>query len=238
MMADHCRYVLALGLVIAMGGCIPPLTIPIPSKTIIAATSTPVSDERDADTPPPEKTATIVPAATQTHTLASEPTLASGWFSIPKLLHPEIIEISTARLFKGLKIPPLPEGVVTEIHTMQPYGEVPPETIFYQVFLVRKGNARMLWLGIPFKATGLCCGQETPNRIYDSIPFPAIETDSLLIPFVCMRNQQQDIFLIVVAEAPEKNASATAIRYAWRIDPETTSLQPFSTKGIECSPNW
>jgi hypothetical protein len=128
--------------------------------------------------------------------------------------------------------------VVTEIYTIQPYGEVPPETIFYQLFLVRKGNARMLWLGIPFKETGVCCAQETPNRIYDSIPFPAIETDSLLIPYVCMRNQAQDLFLIVVAEPPKNEESATNIRYAWRIDPETTSLQPFSTKNIECSPNW
>ena len=96
----------------------------------------------------------------------------------------------------------------------------------------------MLWLGIPFKETQGCCGQETPSRIYDSIPLPAIETKSLLIPFVCMRNQEQDFFLIVVAEPPAKDAPVTNIHYAWRIDPETISLQPFSTQGVECSPNW
>ena len=94
----------------------------------------------------------------------------------------------------------------------------------------------MLWLGIPFKEISM--GQEAPYRIYDSIPFPAVEPDSLLIPFVCMRHQERDIFLIVVAERPENGESTTNIRYAWRIDPKTTSLQPFSTKGIECSPSW
>lgn len=238
MMAYPCRYAFALGLMIAIGGCVPQSTISIPSETVNSTTSTPVSNARDTDTPRPENTPTIIPTSYVTQTLPPKPTLISGWFPIPNLTHPDTIDFSTARSFKGLKIPPLPDEMVIEFYMMQPYGEVPAETIFYQLILIRKGNARMLWLGIPFKETGVCCGQETPNRIYDSIPFPAIETSSLLIPFVCMRNQEQDIFLIVVADPPEKGASATNIRYAWRINPETTSLQPFSTQGIECSPNW
>jgi len=238
MMAYDCRYVFALGLVIAIGGCVHQSTISIPSEIINSATSTPISNARATDTPRAEMTPTIVPISSVTQTLAPGATLVSGWFPIPKLTRPDVIDFSTARLFKGLKIPPLPDEVVIEYYTMQPYGEVPPETIFYQLFLVRKGNIRMLWLGIPFKETGVCCGQETPNRIYDSIPFPAIETNSLLIPFICRRDQEQDIFLIVVAEPPEQGTSATNIRYAWRIEPETTSLKTFSTQGIECSPNW
>jgi hypothetical protein len=238
MMASYRRYAFALSLVIAIGGCAHQSKIPIPSETITSTTSTPASNVRDTDTPQPEKTPTTVPTFSVMLTLPPEPALVSGWFSIPRLTHADSIDFSTARSFKGLRIPPLPEAVAIEIYSIQPYGEVPPETIFYQLFLIRKGNTRMLWLGIPFKETGGCCGRETPNRIYDSIPFPAIETDSLLIPFVCMRNQEQDIFLIVVAEPPEKGASATSIHYAWRIDPETISLKPFSTQGIECSPNW
>ena len=65
-----------------------------------------------------------------------------------------------------------------------------------------------------------------------------MEADNLLIPFICTRNHEPDIFLIVVAEPPEKDTSAANIRYAWRIDQETTSLQPVSIQGIECSPDW
>ena len=238
MMACHCRYALALSLAFSIVGCVPQSTIPIPSETISSATSMPDSNSLDTDTPHPESTPTIIPTSLVTQTLTPEPTLVSGWFPIPNLTNSDAFDFSTAQSFKGLKIPPLPDELVIEVYAIQPYGEVPPETIFYQLFLIRKGNTRMLWLGIPFKETEGCCGQETPNRIYDSIPFPAIETNSLLIPFVCMRNQEQDIFLIVAAEPPEKGASATNIRYAWRIDPKTISLQPFSTQGIECSPNW
>lgn len=237
-MGYHCRYAFALSLVFVTGGCVHQSTIPIPSKTTSSAIATPDSNALGTKTPQPVSTPTIVSTPSTTLTLPPEPTLVSGWFPIPNLTHPDTIEFSTARAFKGLKIPPLPDELVIEFYTMQPYGEVFPNTIFYQLFLIRKGNARMLWLGIPFKETGVCCGQETPNRIYDSIPFPAIETNSVLIPFVCIRNQEPDIFLIVVADPPEQGASATNIRYAWRIDPKTTSLQPVSTQGIECSPNW
>ena len=236
-MTEHyCRYVFALSLVFALGGCAPQPTAPIPSETITSSISISDSKALETDTPQPENTVTIVLAATQT--VPPELTLVSGWFSFPSSSQLETIDFSTAQAFKGLRIPPLPDELVIEIYAIQPYGEVPPETIFYQLYLVRIGTARMLWLGIPFKETQGCCGQETPSHIYDSIPLPAIETNSLLIPFVCMRNQEQDFFLIVVAEPPAKDAPATNIHYAWRIDPETTSLQPFSTQGVECSPNW
>ncbi len=178
------------------------------------------------------------PSPTVITTFTPESTLVSGWFLIPRLTNHETIDLSTAQLFKGLKIPPLPNELVIEFATGQPYGEVPPETIFYQLYLIRKGNARMLWLGIPFKDTVGCCGQNTPHRIYDSIPFPPVDADNLLIPFICSRNQENDIFLIVVAEPPQKGASATNILYAWRIDQKTISLQATSTQGIECSPNY
>jgi hypothetical protein len=197
----------------------------------------------------PEKTRTEVPIpsiiATLTPQLTSvagwfyltpEPTIPGWWFPIPEITHPDIISRSTAKSYKGLKIPPLSDDLAIEFDTGQPYGELSSEPIFYQLFLIRKGNARMLWLGIPFKWTTDCCEQGTPYRIYDSIPFPPSETKDLLIPFVCTRNQEYDIFLIVVAEPPEKGASATKIRYAWRIDQATVSLQPVSTQGIECSP--
>ena len=180
---------------------------------------------------------TLFPTVTTTFT--PESTIVSGWFPIPKITHPETIDISAAQAFEGLKIPPLPAEIAIEFNSGMPYGEVPPETIFYQIYLIRMGDTRMLWLGIPFRDTVGCCGQDTPHRIYDSIPFPPIETDNLLIPFICTRNQEPDIFLIVVAEPPEKeSASATNIRYAWRIDQEIISLQPVSTEGIECSPTW
>jgi len=176
------------------------------------------------------------PSSTITLTSTPESTLLSDWFPIPRLTNPEPVDFSVAHLFKGLKVPPLPDELVIEFATGQPYGEVPPETIFYQLYLIRKGNTRMLWLGIPFKETVACCGWDTPHRIYDSIPFPPIETESLLIPFTCIQKQGWDIFLIVVAEPPENGAVATNILYAWRIDSATTTLQPVPTQGIECSP--
>jgi hypothetical protein len=236
MMANHCRNVFALVVVIAIGGCVPQSTLPIPSATINAATSMPLSNTSPTDTPRPEKTPTIAPTATHIQTLTSEPILVSRWFSIPKLTHPDTIDLSSTRAFKGIRIPPLPAELVIEFQMNQPYGEVPVGTIFYQLFLVRKENTRMLWLGVPFKEISV--GQETPYRIYDSIPFPAVETDSLLIPFVCRRNQEPDLFLIVVAERPVNGRSATNIRYAWRIDQASISLKPVSTDSIECSPDW
>ncbi len=207
----------------------PPIVTLTPQLTVtFFPTVTPFS----TNTPKPTPSPTIKPSFTP------ESTFVSGWFPIPRLTKPETIIFSTARLFKGLKIPPFPDDLVVETAADQPYGEVPPETIFYRLYLIRKGTTRMLWLGIPFQATVGCCGIDTPHRIYDSIPFPAIDADNLLISFVCTRNQEYDIFLIVVAEPPEKGASATNIRYAWRINQETTSLQSVSTKGIECSPNW
>src|SRR5262245_7198130 len=147
MKAYHCTYAFALSVVIAIGGCVPQATLPIPSATIDAATSTPASNARYADTTHPEKPPTIVPIFTRTQTLTPEPPFVSGWFPIPKLTTLDTIDFRTARLFKGLKIPPLPNELVIELHAIQPYREVPPDTIFYQLFLVRKGNARMLWLG-------------------------------------------------------------------------------------------
>ncbi len=235
MVVYRLKCIFAIGLVFAFGGCFSHSELPIPSKTVRISTAT----YSPTNTPHLVNTSTItLNSSLLPPTLTPEPIAVSGWFPIPRLTQPDTIDFSAARSFKGLKIPPLPDDLVIEFYASQPYGEVPPDTIFYKLYLIRKGNTRMLWLGIPFKETVGCCGQETPHRIYDSIPFPPIETDNLLIPFICTRNYEPDLFLVVVAEPPEKGASATSIRYAWRIDPASTSLKPVSTEGIECSPNW
>lgn len=226
-----------LGLVCTFYGCVPQSTIPNPAN--IVETATPIPSKEVTFTPQPTFTAIVIPTSNATPTPIPEPTSAAvWWFPIPEIVHPEVMASSTARLFQGIKIPPLPDELIKEFNTGIDYGEVPPRTVFYQLFLVRKGNARMLWLGIPFKETNRCCGQETPYRIYDSVPFPLVEKDNLLIPFVCRRNNEFDTFLIVVAESPKKGESATNIRYAWRIDQESISLKPVSTQGIECRPDY
>jgi hypothetical protein len=229
------RFVFALSLMFTFGGCVPQSEIPIPSET--ASSTAPIPIEKlITDTPHSTITPTIKQVFPVTPTSLPESTPSSvWWFPIPEITHPEALNSSTARSYKELRIPPLPAELINEFDTGMPYGEVPPETIFYQLFLIRKGNTRMLWLGIPFKETTGCCGSETPYRIYDSIPFPAIEGDNLLIPFICMRNNEPDLFLIVVAEPPEKGAAVTNIRYAWRIDQASTSLKSVSIQGIECS---
>jgi hypothetical protein len=225
--------VFTLGFMFALDGCVPQSMTPNPAK--IVDTVTPIHSKAATFTPHPTFTTTVIPTSFVTPTLIPEPTSAAvWWFPIPEIPHSEVMVSSTAQLFQGIKIPPWPGGLIKEFNTGQDYGEVPSSTVFYHLFLVRKGNARMLWLGIPFKEANWCCGQETSYRIYDSIPFPPVEKDNLLIPFVCRRNNEFDIFMIVVAESPQFGESATNIRYAWRIDQETISLKPVSIQGIEC----
>lgn len=234
--------VVCLGLIFAFYGCVPQILTPNPNLN--SDTSTPIPPKVHSLAPQPKFTSTVIPTFYETSTQRPDTTSATDWwwFPIPEIAYPEVMDTSKAQTFQYIKIPPLPNEFNKEFEAAQNYGEVPIGTVFYHIFLVRIGNARMFWLGIPFignnKCCGQeCCGQETQYRIYDSIPFPSVEKDDLLIPFVCRRNNEFDSFLIVVAETPKKGESATNIRYAWRIDQESTSLKPVSTKGIECRPD-
>jgi hypothetical protein len=198
--------------------------------------------QHSTDSPGSIPTISVTPTITPGSIFASE-----FWFPIPVITQPESITASAARLFVGLKIPPLLEELSDEFDADQPYGEVPSGTIFYHIYLVRSRNARMLWLGIPsqeiVQKTDIRCKKKYCQSgahyqlIYDAIPLPPTEPGDALIPFICTRKMEPDIFLIVIAAAPQKGP-ATNIRYAWRIDQATISLQTVSTQDIECSPDW
>jgi hypothetical protein len=181
----------------------------------------------------------VIPAPPPTFTPAPKPivtptlSLPSNWYIIPELTDFASIDSSDTKAFKGIRIPPLPEHLVQEFGYSSPYGEVPSWTITYQIFLMRQGNARMLWLGVPFED-----GSE--SRIYDAIPLPPTEPGDVLIPFTCIRQNENgyDFLLIVIAAYPEEGGSATDIHYAWRIDPASITLQPVSYRNMFCPRDW
>ena len=183
--------------------------------------------------------AEIIPVPPPTFTPAPEPivtptiSLPSNWYIIPELADLASIDPSDTKVFKGIRIPPLPDNIVREFGYFSPYGEVPSWTIIYQIFLMRQGNARMLWLGVPFED-----GSE--SHIYDAIPLPPTEPGDVLIPFTCIRNNENeyDFLLIVLATYPEEGESATDIHYAWRIDPTSITLQPVSYRNMFCPRGW
>jgi len=113
---------------------------------------------------------------------------------------------------------------------------MPSSTLYYQVFVMRLGNARMLWLGVPFAEWNAF----DESRIYDAIPLPSVEAGNILIPFSCAQNLERDPYLekepyfIVIATRPKDGEYATDIHYAWRIDPTNTTLKPVSYQDIKC----
>jgi hypothetical protein len=248
------RKILVLVIFIFLMGCQTDLSVPSPTQSpvdqeTLAYPAAP-ADLNKSGTPAQYSgdSPTSVPTPSVAATLTSEHIFASElWFPIPAITQPESITASAARLFVGFKIPPLLVDLSDEFDAAQPYGEVPSGTISYHIFLVRSGNARMLWLGIPsqeiVQQTDISCKQQYCQSgthyqlIYDAIPLPPTQPGDALIPFICTRKLERDLFLIVIAAAP-KTGSATDIRYAWRIDQSTLSLQTVSTQDIECSPDW
>jgi hypothetical protein len=169
------------------------------------------------------------------YTSTPQPVVPYGWFPIEYLSSPEAIDVSTARSYIDYRIPPLPEGLIEEFTSDQPYGEVPGWTTLYQVFLIRKGNARMLWLGIRYNEASETYG--TQFGIKDAIPLPPTEEGDVLAPFSCLFNNQPDLFLIAVVARPG-DGTAPFIRYAWRINQTDDTLKTISTEGIDCSILW
>jgi hypothetical protein len=175
---------------------------------------------------------TFIPASTiiPTITVSLNPT----WFLLTRLTPVESIDRETAKSFVGLRIPPLPNGITREyVYSFPDGGELPSGTIFHQIFVMQRGNARMLWLGIPFALST----SWDESRIYDVIPIPDTQENDVLIAFTCSHNNEPDISLIVIADRPQGEKPATDIHYAWRIDPETTTLQPVGYRNIQCWPS-
>ena len=153
-------------------------------------------------------------------------------FTFNELIPAEAISLETARSFIGIRIPPLPDGIIQEFVRFFPDGgELPSSTLYYQIFVMRLGNARMLWLGVPFAETT----SFSEGRIYDAIPLPPIQEGDILIPFTWCMNKKSDYFFTVIATRPNDGEYyATDIHYAWRIDPSTTTLQPVYYQDLEC----
>jgi len=107
---------------------------------------------------------------------------------------------------------------------------LPSWTLYHQIFVMRQGNARMIWLGVPFAETI----SFSESRIYDAIPMPPTDAGDVLIAFTCSRNNEIDDSLVVIASRPKGDEPATDIHYAWRIDPTSTTLQPVNYPDIEC----
>jgi hypothetical protein len=177
------------------------------------------------------------PTASPTNTITPQPTiiptsiLRSGWFLITDLASNETVSLEVAKSFIGIRIPPLPDDIVEEFMYLYPDGgELPSGTLYYQIFVMRQGNARMIWLGVPF-AEAISFSE---GRIYDAIPMPPTQAGDVLIAFTCSRNNEIDDSLVVIASRPNEDEPATDIHYAWRIDPISTTLQPVDYRDIEC----
>jgi hypothetical protein len=202
----------------------------LPTNQIVTATPLmfmPTSMPDIAKTSESIPTLTLAPEAV----LTSNFSLPQGWFLIPEAASSIPSEPVDTNVFKGVKFPPLPDNVFQEFEFITPYGEVPSGTILYQIFLMRQGDTRMLWLGVPFEAG-------SQSQIYDVIPLPSTQAGDVLIPFICRRHDVMDLFLIVIAAYPPERQPAAEIHYAWRIEPTTITLQPVSQEDIVCSRDW
>lgn len=188
-------------------------------------------------TPNPTSSVKDIPSALPTLTFTPElpptPTfsLPQSWFLIPSLTPIDSSNPLNIKSYEGIKIPPLPDGIVEEFTFITPYGEGPSWRITYELHFVRQEDRGVLWLSVPLE-------NGNAHRIFDAIPLPAVQAGDVLIPFTCRQNDLMDLFLVVIAAYPKEGESATDIRYAWRIDPTSTALQPVSKGGIVCSPNW
>jgi hypothetical protein len=147
----------------------------------------------------------------------------------------EELHISRIRSHIGRSIPPLPDGVKQIFSAGLPYGEVPWYWPYYSVFVVQQENSLMLWLGVPYSETD-CCGKQS-YVIYDSIPLPQLETNDIFVPFFCSRDKKADVYLIGIITNPIYSLKE-GVRYAWRINPETTTLDSVSIRGVECRCWW
>lgn len=193
---------------------------PTPQQTVtLFLTITPVP----TNTLHPTITPTASPKATST------PRLGAGWYLIPELTPYESVRMEPAKSFIGLRVPPMPEGIVEEFSYVESIGEAPPDIIVRKVFIARRGNARILWLGVLYKY------RFTDAQIYDSIPLPQTEANDVLIPFTCFREDGSGYPMIAIATRPNPGEDAKDIRYAWRIDPTSLTLRPVYYQDIICT---
>jgi len=154
-----------------------------------------------------------------------------GWFLITNLESTKSVSLETAQSFIGTKIPPLPDNITEEFVYLYPDGgELPSSTTYHQIFVMRQGNARMIWLGIPLAETT----SWDESHIYDAIPMPSTQAGDVLIAFTCSRNNESDDSLVVIASRPNGDEPATDIHYAWQIDSKSTTLRPVNYQDIEC----
>ena len=184
-----------------------------------------------SSTPSAKDTPSALPTLTFTPELPPTSSLPQSWFLIPSLTPIDSSNPLNIKSYEGIKIPPLPDGIVEEFAFITPYGEGPSWRITYELHFVRQEDKGMLWLGVPLE-------NGSAHRIFDAIPLPSVQAGDILIPFTCRQNDLMDLFLVVIAAYPKKGESAADIRYAWRIDPTSTTFQPVSKGGIVCSPNW
>lgn len=229
-------------LLVALSACSNPVSVvtteQIASVTPFAIpptwTPSPILPSKPTPTVFPTFTITPVRAfpkrAPRSHEVPTQP---QNWYVIPEITTSDPANPINTSLFEGIKIPPLPDDVTEEFSYSSPYGEVPSRTISYEIYMMRHGNARMLWLGVPL-------AEGTESQIYDAIPLPPTQAGEVLIPFTCVHDNEEayDYFLVVLAAYPGVGQPATDIHYSWRIDPETTSLQPVSYQDIVCPPYW
>jgi hypothetical protein len=204
-----------------------------PASPTLQSTATPFSTATPVPTNtfPPTTYPTIAPIYSAAPTRA--PSLGMGWFQIPELTPFESITPKSARSFVGIKVPPFPDDIIEEFSFEEFIGEAPPSTIVHKVFIVRQGNARMLWIGVMSELGSTCC-DDRYARIYDAIPLPATQAGDKLIAFSCGRNNEVDYSLIVIMADSKQSELATNIRYAWRIDPESITLKPVFYSDIVC----
>jgi hypothetical protein len=217
-----------------------PLSYPLVGTISHEFTKTPI--------PSPTETSKATPAPTGSPTLILTPTLTPvltpTLYCDPNFVVVEFpTDLITGQNLHPSKIssyivstiPPLPDNVEQVFSLGLPYGEVPWYWPYYTIFLMRQEDTLMLWLGLPL-AEGDCCGRPS-YLIYDAIPMPPLESDEVLIPFFCSRDEKIDLYLIGITSRPVYELTDD-VRHAWRINPETTSLDEVSTRGMECGCWW
>jgi hypothetical protein len=197
-------------------------------------TATAVSQQNSTSTATaqfiPSRTSTSMPSSTPDPTLTPTITATETPSPVPTRATPTpVVEYQDLSGFIGMTIPPLPEGMVQIFGEDLIDGEIYPDEVNYFIFDVLAGEKRMLWLGIDKTINNRFAGV----IVTDIIILPDLEQEQEIIPFRCMRFGINRWGIIAIVESAEEWPTDQII-HAWIIQPETSTLKPITSEGVEC----
>jgi hypothetical protein len=197
-------------------------------------TATAVSQQSTARTATvhliPSRTSTSKPSSTPNSTWT--PTLTPTEIPSPiptREIPTPVIEYYDLSGFIGMTIPPLPEGMVELFGEDLIDGEIYPNEVNYFIFDVLAGQKRLLWLGIDKTVNNRFAGV----IVTDIINLPDLQEEQEIIPFRCMRFGINRWGIVAIVESVEEWPT-NKIAHAWIIQPETSTLTPITSEGVEC----